>query len=273
MRDMPSRVHDAARVLVVDLETHVPDLVDGEQGFPKWPRHVPIVASMLSAVEYAPGRWEFEITTLRHDPAHPDAFISELEDAVCCHSSVVTANGRGFDVPVLGLLAMSLRRFDLPGISRLSRDGRFGTYHADVLDLFANHSAPKPSLSDLCRALEIPVKLEASGSDVASLLAAGDVAAIARYCETDVAATWLTWLHWCALRDRKPERLDEPLAAFANWVEVGGWEHLMPYAQCPAALTARQRAPGHAVQRMVQLARQRIEDEREASRSRATLRF
>lgn len=267
------RVYDASNVLVLDLETIVPDLAEGETGFPKWTRHRPVVASMLSARE-TQGRWAFALTSEVLDEAGPTRFVLALEQQISTHATIVTANGRGFDAPVIGLLAMATGRFDLPGISSLVRDGRFDTRHADVLELFCNFGgAPKPSLADLCEALAIPAKLEAHGESVASLHSTGDLETIRRYCETDVAATYMVWLHWVALRARKPEQFACPAAAFAVWIERQGLAHLLPYSACLPAGAARAQAPAHLAQRMIEDAEARIRIEQEESRPRGRISF
>lgn len=273
MRDKP-RGHDAGRVLVLDIETAVPDLGPAETGFPKWTGHRPVVASMLSIVQLNRDRWQFDLASHAMCETDPVRFFDALEEALASHRTIVTANGRGFDIPSLGLNAMRHKHFAVPALSQLVHENRYGAKHADVLDLFANFgAAPKPSLADLCDALAIPVKQEAHGSEVADLLASGDLDTVQRYCETDVIATCLVWLHWLALRDADADRFDTPLAALADWIEVGGAKHLQPYARCVPALIARKRAPLHAVTRMIEDARWRVNEEAEANRPRTVLHF
>ena len=267
------RTFETGRVLVLDIETIVPDAVPGDTGFPKWPRHRPVVASMLAAEELD-GQWSFRLNSFHLDEDGTAAFVATVERELDCGATIVTANGRGFDAAVLALTAMSVRSFDTPGHSKLAHANRFDVGHADLCELFSNYgAAPRPSLAEICTVLDIPVKLEADGAGVADLHAAGDIVGITRYCETDVAATYLAWLHWVAFRKSSAALFDTPLAAFAVWIERQGLSHLLPYAHCPAAQVARKRAPAHVAASLADRASWRVEAERFAAIPRSVINY
>ena len=267
------RAFEAGHVLVLDIETIVPDAVPGAEGFPKWPRHRPLVASMLAAEELD-GAWSFRLNSFPLDEGGTAAFVAAVERELVRGGTIVTANGRGFDAAVLALTAMSVRSFDTPGHAKLAHANRFDVGHADLCELYSNYgAAPRPSLAEICAVLAIPVKLEADGAGVADLHAAGDIPTITRYCETDVAATYLAWLHWVAFRNNSAVLFDTPLAAFAVWVEREGLNHLLPYAQCPAAQVARDRAPAHIAAFLADRASWRVEAERSAAIPRSVINY
>ena len=65
------------------------------------------------------------------------------------------------------------------------------------LAVAASHNA---SLASIAALLGLPGKLGLTGSRVWDAWQAGDLAAIRRYCETDVLNTWLIYLRFAQLR-------------------------------------------------------------------------
>ena len=101
---------------------------------------------------------------------------------------LVTWNGRSFDAAVLkqrslihGLTAHNWHRTD----PRFGYDYRYeSNWHCDLMDALSDFGAsPRLGLDEAARALGLPGKWNGCGAVVAEQAAAGDYAAIDRYCE------------------------------------------------------------------------------------------
>ncbi|MCP3961324.1 MAG: hypothetical protein GY719_26045 [bacterium] len=115
--------------------------------------------------------------------------------------TLVTWNGRGFDLPVLEAEAIrwghKLGRWMMPPGTKSWEDprGRFSGYHVDLMDWVANSGgAPRPSLNAYAAAIGVPGKLGTGGGDVKELHAAGEIDSIGAYCATDVLTTLAVFL-------------------------------------------------------------------------------
>lgn len=151
------------------------------------------VGSESAAVEFAPQVDEVELLTAFWDVAKR-------------YDSIVTFNGRGFDVPFLylrsALLNVPITRKDWLGY-------RYQTEpHCDLAEQFTFYNvsgkegaARKFNLDFYCKAFGIqsPKAMGVTGMDVSSLLAEGRHREIAEYCLRDVVATVDLYRIW---RDR-----------------------------------------------------------------------
>lgn len=146
------------------------------------------------------------------DDAGPVEFVAcmdEIElltafwDVARHYESIVTFNGRGFDVPFVYLRSAVL---NVP-ITRKNWLGyRYQTEpHCDLAEQFTFYgvsgrdgAARKFNLDFYCKAfgIESPKSQGVSGLDVTSLLAAGCYREIAEYCLRDVKATVLLYQIW-----------------------------------------------------------------------------
>jgi len=220
--------HPHDRIAVLDIETYAPDF-EGE-GFPAWPMHKPICASVLVADRDELGVVSFGLKTIMFPDRETEAF-SELEHLLEGRT-LVTFNGRGFDLPVLALTAMKRRKFDAANLSNLWRAYKFGPYHCDLADQFSQFGTARgASLATLCGALDISVKQNAHGDEVSKLYDSGEIETIKKYCEEDVAATYLLFLHWIAFRHADAELLVTGCAHLARFIEAEGLDHLLAHAR------------------------------------------
>lgn len=126
------------------------------------------------------------------------AFAATLEKS----PTVVTFNGRGFDLPVIA--ARSFRHgISLPGYYR-QRDMRYRFTergHFDVADYLTDFGASKMSKLDVWAKLcGMPGKVGVSGADVAGMVAAGRIHEVRDYCLCDVAQTAAVFLRVQLLR-------------------------------------------------------------------------
>ena len=140
---------------------------------------------------------------------------------------LVSYNGRGFDVPVLKYRAMihgmSAPRF----FDHTNKWENYGAryadaFHTDLADSLRDFGASAPvKLDEVCRAFSLPGKLGTAGDDVKGMFAAGQVAAIRDYCETDVLNTYLLFLRWELLRGTTtPEAHAASLTELATYLDA-----------------------------------------------------
>ena len=132
---------------------------------------------------------------------------------------LVTYNGRSFDLPVIALRALC------HGVSlgwyyrernvryRYSEEG-----HLDLCDWLADHGATRSgSLDALTRLIGLPGKIGIDGSQVDGLYRAGQLAAVERYCLSDVAQTALLFLRFRLLQGAlKPDAYRAAAAALLD---------------------------------------------------------
>ena len=123
---------------------------------------------------------------------------------------LVSWNGGGFDLPVLAYRALK------HGISAPTfwetgdrdREFRYNNYlkryefrHTDLMDVLALYNARSSApLHEIAVMLGLPGKLGMDGSQAAAAHAAGKLAEIRAYCETDVLNTYLVYLRFLLMR-------------------------------------------------------------------------
>ncbi|MDY6935010.1 MAG: 3'-5' exonuclease [Spirochaetota bacterium] len=113
------------------------------------------------------------------------------------NASLVTFNGRGFDIPLLELMAFrygytARRHFRDKYASRY----RFGTKHIDLHDWLSNYNAIRMAggLNLLAKVLGKPGKMDAHGEDVYDMFLEGKMEEINNYCFHDVLDTYFVFL-------------------------------------------------------------------------------
>ena len=183
--------------LVLDVET-IPDRAlwsppdpgtpGAERAFPPVYACRPIVVGVL---------WLGEDLALRRlatlgEGGDEASILGELAALMAEHRpQLVTWNGRGFDLPVLLLRSFALG-LSWPWYYR-ERDYRYRYSeegHLDLGDFLADHGAGRmSSLDGAARLIGLPGKAGVDGSQVEGLYNAGDLAAVQRYCLSDVTQT------------------------------------------------------------------------------------
>ncbi len=128
---------------------------------------------------------------------------------------LVSWNGSGFDLPVLSYRALkhgvSAPTFWETG--ERDREFKYNNYlkryefrHTDLMDVLALYNGRSSApLHEIAVMLGLPGKLGMDGSQVAGAFAAGKLAQIRAYCETDVLNTWLVYLRFQLMRGRLTE--------------------------------------------------------------------
>ncbi|MBV8340758.1 MAG: 3'-5' exonuclease [Gammaproteobacteria bacterium] len=123
---------------------------------------------------------------------------------------LISWNGSAFDLPVLTYRALATGaqapRFwetgdEDPAFRHNNYLGRYHWRHTDLMDvLSAYQNRGRVSLAGMAALLGLPGKVGLRGGDVWETWQRGDIAAIRRYCETDVLNTWLIYLRFAQLR-------------------------------------------------------------------------
>ncbi len=151
------------------------------------------------------------------------AFWQRLE---LFEGTLISFNGRGFDLPVLELQAL---RHACPAPryfgERNGLRGR-GSRHCDLYDWFTNSGASRlrGGLDVIAKLVGLPGKGEVSGGDVQVLWERGRWADIHRYCRDDVLQTYFIFVRVAHLRGQlSDEGLARAEAAAAAYrAELGG---------------------------------------------------
>jgi 3'-5' exonuclease len=135
--------------------------------------------------------------------------------------TLVTFNGRGYDLPVLEYAAyrygLALPAwFNVDGRSYEQNRNRYNTHaHLDLMDLFSNFSASRVSggLNLLANLIGKPGKTGIDGSQVQGMHDAGEDAAINDYCRCDVLDTYFVFLRSRVLLGRLELDAEQELVA------------------------------------------------------------
>lgn len=253
-------------VVVYDIETVVAEGGEPADGsFPPWPRHQPVAAAFLTA-RWTPDGYDFRLLTLMCKPGDETAFYQKVEQQLPSGATGIGFNTRGFDNRVLSIQAMKhAADFSLSGIARQAFAGRFDGAHCDLADQFGGLGGARPvALSEICNALDIPIKTMTSGGEVGALWRDGQYAAIREYVREDVLATYLAWLHFIAFVKSDEKLLTLPLADLAAWLKhEPDLSHLKIFADCRPALVARARAPALRTEAALAEAERRVTRERD----------
>lgn len=218
------------RILVFDLET-VPDLsviypLTGkifdkpEEGktilddyhteryksdFPKHPFHKIVAISCLCAEITKDGphlKWVKSVGD--EEDGEPEIISRFLEYLFKAEATLVSFNGRSFDLPVIKYRAMKHNlqaKFLSFGTKWESYTQRYAPeWHCDMLEQLTDYGASgKVSLHEAASAFSIPGKIDVSGGGVWDLYKDGKIKEIRDYCETDVMSTYLLYLRWLLL--------------------------------------------------------------------------
>jgi len=145
--------------------------------------------------------------------------LEELYD----HASIVTFNGRGFDVPLLELMAYrygisAKRHFK----DKFAGRYRFGTKHIDLQDWLSNFNAIRMNggLNLLAKVLGKPGKMSTKGNEVYGMFLEGKLREINDYCIHDVLDTYFVFLRTrVMLREITIEREQDIVKMAKNWIE------------------------------------------------------
>jgi 3'-5' exonuclease len=171
------------------------------------PFHIPIAISTLQADENYRIR---ALGCMGADRFSEVELVSKFWQIFENVQTLITFNGRGFDLPVLETRALkhglSLARYFATGQSRSTyRGSRYSdAYHIDLCDFLSNFGAAyrRNSLNLLAKLSGLPGKYNIAGEDVEYLYRQGRQKEINQYCMTDVLQTYLLFLRVELLRGK-----------------------------------------------------------------------
>lgn len=171
------------------------------------PFHIPIAISTLQADENYRIRALGSIGIDRFSEMDLVARFWQMFESA---QTLVTFNGRGFDLPVLETRALkhgiALPRYFAAGQTKSTyRGSRYSdAYHIDLCDFLSNFGAAfrRNSLNVLAKLIGLPGKYSIAGEDVEYLYRQGRLKEINQYCMTDVLQTYLLFLRVELLRGR-----------------------------------------------------------------------
>jgi predicted PolB exonuclease-like 3'-5' exonuclease len=219
----------ASSHLVVDIETvldaELPIIQTGEtERLPAPPHHkiVAIGALLLDPV-YEVKRLGI-VSESKDEAGMLSDFSKLLEER---RPTVVTFNGRGFDMPVIATRCL---RYGIPlrHYYRAS-DVRYrytAEGHLDLMDYIADFGAAKPARLDVIAKLcGMPGKVGIEGKDVGPLVHAGRIDEVRKYCLCDVVQTAGVFMRLQLVRGELPQ--DSYLAAMRGLITfIRGEERL-----------------------------------------------
>ena len=176
------------------------------------PFHIPIAVATLHADEAYRIR---SLGCIGADRYSEPELITRFWQVFDGAQTLVTFNGRGFDLPVLELRALkhklSLPRYFGAGESRATyRGSRYSDlFHIDLCDFLSNFGSAyrRGSLDMLAKLIGLPGKYSMAGEDVEYLYRQGRQKEINQYCITDVLQTYFLFLRVELLR----AKLDFPV--------------------------------------------------------------
>lgn len=144
--------------------------------------------------------------------------------------TLVSWNGRGFDIPVLQHRALfrGVEASTYWDAGHFNSSMKYNNYlsryhhrHLDLMDqLAAMQGRANASLDGVAQLCGLPGKLGMDGSQVWPAFCRGETASIAAYCETDVVNTYLVYLRFQHMRGlMSQQRLDEEEALLRRTLE------------------------------------------------------
>jgi len=174
---------------------------------------------------------------------------------------VVTWNGRAFDMPTI-LARSMIHGVEAPAWFRRGTkwDGyrhRFALdWHTDLMDAMSEHgAASRMTLDEAAATLGLPGKLGEHGSQVATMMAAGETGRVRAYCETDCLNLYALYLRWAHLTGRTDAaEHDRAILGLGDYLERGRNErpHLGRFKDAWTAMAAGRATIGAASARAVE---------------------
>jgi len=188
-------VLDIETVPDTDLFTPVQPSPGGERTFPPLFACKPVVIGVMWLDE----NLECKRTGTIGEGKDEGAMLADFAEFMAkWEPTLVTWNGRGFDLPVLMLRSLRYG-VSVPWYYRKSGYRyRYSTdRHVDLCDLLADHGAARmTSLHGAARLIGLPGKEGIDGSQVEALFRTGQMEVLRGYCLSDVAQTAFLFLRY-----------------------------------------------------------------------------
>jgi predicted PolB exonuclease-like 3'-5' exonuclease len=179
--------------LVIDIETILDPALPIEESseaerLPAPPHHKVVVIGALWLDE---GHKPRKLGVLGESKDEPEILIDFAKFIEDRRPTIVTWNGRGFDMPVIA--ARCLRHGITLRHYYSSRDVRYRFSpegHLDLMDYIADFGAAKPAKLDIvAKLIGMPGKVGVAGKDVGPMVHAGKIQEVRNYCLCDVVQT------------------------------------------------------------------------------------
>ena len=250
--------HDA--LLALDIET-VPDadLTPGDwpaDRFPKNAWHRIVAISFVTAdILRGSNGWEGYALTACRSGGEEDWDEARLLAAFwrffeAGRYRVVTWNGRAFDMPTI-LARSMMHGIEAPAWFRRGTkwEGyrhRFAPdWHTDLMDATSEYgAAQRMTLDEAAAAIGLPGKLGEHGSQVAAMVAAGEMGRVRAYCETDCVNLFALYLRWAHLTGRTDAAAhDRAILDLEDYLDRG--REARPHLAFRGRLAAGRRRKGH----------------------------
>jgi predicted PolB exonuclease-like 3'-5' exonuclease len=192
-------------ILVLDIETVQPEWsppLDQPNAFaPLWSHQVVVIGCLLFSEDYHPLRIGCIGTPTTPENELLRFFSSFMSERT---PTIVTFNGRGFDLPVMAIRAF---RHNIQWAWYYANRGpryRYGDAHLDLFDQLGDHGAARNvgGLDPVAKSIGLPGKHLTTGTGVDGFFKAGDMESISTYCLSDVAQTAVMLLRFQHLRGR-----------------------------------------------------------------------
>ncbi len=210
-KELVKQIHDPENTLTLDqaYDKARDELLErsGQQSdFFPIPYHIPIAVATLQAGD------DYRILALGcfgADRFAESELISRFWQVFESCQTLVTFNGRGFDLPVLEMRALKhgipLPRYFGTNTTKNYRGNRYSdAFHLDLCDYLSNFGAVyrRGSLDVLAKLIGLPGKYMIGGEDVEYLFRQQRLREINQYCITDVLQTYLLFLRVELLRGK-----------------------------------------------------------------------
>jgi predicted PolB exonuclease-like 3'-5' exonuclease len=207
-KDLVKQIYDPENSLTLDqaydkARDEILERSGQQSDFFPLPYHIPISIATLQADENYRIRG---LGCLGIDRFSEAELVSRFWQMFESAATLITFNGRGFDLPVLELQALrhglTLPRYFAAGTYRGSRYS--DAYHLDLCDFLSNFGAAprRGSLDILSRLIGLPGKYSIAGEDVEYLFRQNRLKEINQYCMTDALQTFLLFLRVELLRGK-----------------------------------------------------------------------
>lgn len=154
-------------------------------------------------------------------------------------ATLVSFNGRGFDIPVLEMAAFR-HAVPVPNHFTNAKFGlryRYTERHIDLQEFFTNFGAVRPAggLNLVAKLIGCPGKTGVKGSDVLSMHREGRHDEIAAYCMADVLDTYMVFLRTRVMtgelpREQEPILIEQAIATLRQ--SVASHPYVQKYLDC-----------------------------------------
>jgi predicted PolB exonuclease-like 3'-5' exonuclease len=166
---------------------------DDPQKFPPLPYHqIVVLGTMMTDIDFHRGTCEIAwLGPLNYPGTDERLSLEQFAGIMQKHRpTLVTYNGRGFDVPLINLRAL---RYGIPMPFHFGKDFRYRysvSGHYDVADDITDHGAAyRYKLGDAAQLIGLPGKLGIDGTKVWGYYKEGRIEEIVEYCNLDVFET------------------------------------------------------------------------------------